>query len=61
MERQRQEINNMVQVLQRLVQKYGKRIINTMKRLIRWIINWLYAEEITALVQEAVDDEFEAT
>ena len=32
-----------------------------MKRLIRWIINWLYAEEIAALVQEAVDDEFEAT
>lgn len=32
-----------------------------MKRLIRWIINWLYAKEITALVQEAVDDEFEAT
>lgn len=31
-----------------------------MKRLIRWIINWLYAEEIAALVQEAVDDEFEA-
>lgn len=31
-----------------------------MKRLIRWIINWLYAEEITALVQEAVADEFEA-
>lgn len=28
MERQRQEIDNMVQVLQRLVQKYGKRIIN---------------------------------
>lgn len=31
-----------------------------MKRLIRWMINWLYAEEITALVQEAVADEFEA-
>lgn len=37
------------------------KIRNTMKRLIRWIINWLYAEEIAALVQEAVDDEFEAT
>lgn len=47
MERQRQEIDNMVQVLQRLVQKYGKRIINRQLDVQQLTVSSLNGFELT--------------